>query len=224
MAALLACGPRAVLSHRTAAAIWGLIGRLPALVDVSVPGKQRDRKGVRVHRNRPLDRVTTYEGCRITTAAATIADLAPTLTDRDLARVIEQAQVLRLATRAELIASLPSRRSPALTQALEQPRLTRSEAERRLLELIGKAGLPRPRTNVRVAGHEVDLYWPAQRLVVEVDGYAFHSTREAFERDRARDAELTARGQRVLRVTWRQIVEEPEAVIARLAAALAVEA
>jgi very-short-patch-repair endonuclease len=221
-AALLAFGPKAALSHRTAAAIWGLIGILAVLVDVSVPGKQRDRKGVRVHRYRALDRVTTYEGCRITTPAATIADLAPTLNTRDLARVVEQAQVLRLATRAELIAVLPGSRSPALKQALAQPRLTRSEAERRLLELIAKAGLPRPLTNVRIGRHEVDLHWPAQRLVVEVDGYAFHSTREAFERDRARDADLMALGQRVFRVTWRQIVDEPEALIARLAVALAV--
>jgi very-short-patch-repair endonuclease len=210
-----------VLSHRTAAAIWGVLGPLPAIVDVSVPRNQRNRDGIRIHRYRPLDQVTERDGCRITTPAATIADLAPILPERDLARAIEQAQILRLATRTELLTLLPSRRSQALRTALEHPRLTRSEAERRLLELIDKAGLPRPRTNVRIAGYEVDFHWPEQRLIVEVDGYAFHAGREAFERDRARDAELTARGHRVVRVTWRQIVAEPEAVIARLAAGLA---
>lgn len=220
-AALLACGQKAALSHRTAAAIWGLIATLPAIVDVSVPGNQRSRKGIRVHRHRPLAAVTVHQGCRITTPAATIADLAPALTARDLARAIEQAQILRLATRDELLDALPSRRSRALRTALEQPRLTRSEAERRLLELIDKAGLPRPRTNFRLGRHEVDLFWPEQRLIVEVDGFAFHSSREAFERDRARDAELVALGHRVVRITWRQIAGVPEAVIARLAAALA---
>jgi very-short-patch-repair endonuclease len=219
MAALLASGPRAALSEYTAIAMWRILGELPATVEVSVPGNQRDRPGIRVHRNRPLDHVTSLDGCRITTPAATLADLAPRLSERDLARAIEQAQILRLATHAELVALLPSRSSRALRR---QPRLTRSEAERRLLELIDRAGLPRPLTNVRVGRHEVDLLWPAQKLIVEVDGYAYHGNRRAFERDRARDAELTALGHRVVRVTFRHITEEPEALIARLAATLAV--
>jgi very-short-patch-repair endonuclease len=95
-------------------------------------------------------------------------------------------------------------------------------AEARLLELIRAARLPRPQTNVRIGRYEVDLVWHAQRVVVEVDGYEFHSSRQPFERDRIRDAELQAAGYGVLRVTWRQIVHEPEAVLARLAALLAV--
>jgi very-short-patch-repair endonuclease len=107
-----------------------------------------------------------------------------------------------------------------MSQALHhEPALTRSQAERGLLELIRAARLPRPETNVRVERHEVDFLWRAARLVAEVDGYAFHGTRGAFERDRRRDADLQAAGWRVLRITWRRLAEEPEAVVATLARA-----
>jgi very-short-patch-repair endonuclease len=113
-------------------------------------------------------------------------------------------------------------RVPALRAVLQQePSLTRSEAERRLLALIRAARLPPPRTNVRVGGFEVDMLWPAERLVVEIDGFAFHGGCAAFERDRRRDAQLLARGYRVLRITWRQLTREPHAVVATIAAALA---
>ncbi len=97
--------------------------------------------------------------------------------------------------------------------------VSRKVAERRFLELIRAARLPEPETNARVHGYEVDLLWRDQRLIVEVDGYAFHSTRGSFERDRRRDADLSARNHRVLRVTWRQITTEPEALVATLALA-----
>ena len=113
-------------------------------------------------------------------------------------------------------------RAGALRRLLEaRPTLTRSEAERRLLALVRLAGLPLPETNVRLGRHEVDVLWRENRLVVEVDGYAYHAGREAFERDRRRDADLQAAGHRVIRVTWRRIVNEPEALIATLAQALA---
>jgi very-short-patch-repair endonuclease len=102
--------------------------------------------------------------------------------------------------------------------------MTRSEAERRLLRLIRAAGLPLPNTNARLDPFEVDFLWPGHRLVVEVDGFAFHSSRAAFERDRARDAELTARGYRVIRVTWRQTAAEPYVAVARIAQALGSQA
>jgi very-short-patch-repair endonuclease len=102
-----------------------------------------------------------------------------------------------------------------------EPLLTRSEAEERFLALAREAGFPTPAVNVLVAGHRVDFLWRDNRLVVEVDGYRFHSSRAAFERDRRRDAELQAAEYRVVRVTWRQLVEEPVAVVARLALALA---
>ena len=100
------------------------------------------------------------------------------------------------------------------------PAFTRSEAERRLLELIRAARLPPPTTNAKVGHHEVDFLWREQRLVVEVDGYAFHSSRSSFERDRRRDRDLQAQGYRILRITWRELANEPEALIAELAVAL----
>lgn len=101
-----------------------------------------------------------------------------------------------------------------------EPALTRSQAEARLLGLIRQAGLPFPKTNTRVAGFEVDFLWASEGLVLEVDGFAYHSSARMFERDRRRDAVLMAARLRVMRVTWRQIVHEPVAVIVRLTRAL----
>ena len=216
MAALLTCGvQRSALSVASAGGIWALRPK-PPVVEVSTTANLRSREGIIVHRVAKLE-ATTHHGLRVTTPTRTLTDLAARLTAHELERAINEALVQRLATPAELAAALPSRSSRAL---LAEPDLTRSEAEQRLLELVRRAGLPRPRTNARVSAYEVDFVWPGQRLVVEVDGYAFHSTRAAFERDRARDADLTAAGYRVVRVTWRQIVDQPEAVVARLAAAL----
>jgi very-short-patch-repair endonuclease len=99
--------------------------------------------------------------------------------------------------------------------------LTRSEAEARFLDLVRRAGLPVPESNVWLHGYEIDFLWPDRALAVEIDGFAFHADRIAFEADRRRDAELAARGTQVLRFTWRQITEEPEATLVRLVRALA---
>jgi very-short-patch-repair endonuclease len=137
--------------------------------------------------------------------------------------------VRRLVRRRDLLDQLERNRGRAGTRALREilevpggPAPTRSEAERRLLRLVRSAGLPRPLVNTRVASLEVDVLWRDQRLVVEVDGFRFRSSRASFERDRERDAVLAASGYTVLRVTWRQLVNEPEAVVARIAGALAV--
>jgi very-short-patch-repair endonuclease len=223
MAALLLYGERSTISDGTAVVQWKLRAWGTAPIHVTVPTGVTGRPGVQLHRRvlADADR-TTLDGLRITTPARTIADISPSMPAVELQRLIEEAQLRSLASREQLEAY--AARRPALRKALgagDEPRLTRSEAERRLLELIRAAGLPTPRTNVRVAGHEVDMLWPRQRLVVEVDGYAFHGSRVAFERDRSRDARLVAAGYRVLRVTWRQLTAEPERVVAILAAALA---
>jgi very-short-patch-repair endonuclease len=225
MAALLRYGDRSVVSDDTSAAAWELRERRPgAPVDLVVPTGAAERPGVRVRRRKLAERDhTVHRGLRITTPARTIADLSHSLRAVELQRLIEEALLRHLATRAELAGYGQGR--PALRAALaadDEPRLTRSEAERRLLELIRAAGLPAPSTNVRLAGHEVDMLWAAQRLVVEVDGYEHHGTRPAFERDRRRDGRLLAAGYRVLRVTWLQIIKEPERVIAVISAALVV--
>jgi very-short-patch-repair endonuclease/predicted transcriptional regulator of viral defense system len=234
LAAVLACGPDAVLSHHSAAALWGLRPDPGADIDVTVgrSGASHSRPGLRVHRTRSLDArdIRLRRGIPTTSPARTLVDLAATATQRELERAVDEAQVRGLARRGELLNAVqhaaPGRRgSTLLTQVLRgegAPTLTRSEAEDRLLGLIAAARLPRPEVNVRVCGHEVDLLWRDSRLVVEVDGYAFHSTRTAFERDRARDADLQAGDFRVLRVTWRQIADQPYALIARIAQALVV--
>ena len=172
---------------------------------VTTTTRARTRPGIAVHTtNRlPDGAVQTRHGMRVTSPERTLRDLPPP--ERE--RAVEQAHVLGLIVDAEHPAAL-----------------TRSEAERRMLALIRAAGLPRPLVNTRLGPYEVDLHWPAERLVVEVDGYAFHSSRAAFERDRLRDADLQARGHRVLRITFRRIDEAPHAVVARLAAALATAA
>jgi very-short-patch-repair endonuclease len=109
----------------------------------------------------------------------------------------------------------------ALLEPAAETGFSRSEAERRLGAIVEQARLPRPQTNVRVAGYEVDALWPAARLVVEVDGYRFHGHPAAFERDRRKDQDLTAAGYQVIRVTWRQICHQPLLVAARIAQALA---
>jgi very-short-patch-repair endonuclease len=110
-----------------------------------------------------------------------------------------------------------AREVPRRCEVFTEPGLTRSEAERRLQRIIRAARLPRPVTNVRVAGWEVDAFWPRERLIVEVDGYAYHGNRAAFERDRRKDAALTAAGYTVIRITWRQLKDEPLAVVALVA-------
>ena len=218
MAAVLVTG--GVLSHHTAANLWQIRPHAGAIhVTVTGPPPRR-RPGVQIHRSLSLT-AAVQDGLPLTTPTRTLHDLAAYLPQHDLDRAVEQAQVLRLATRDQIAREMPRRGSRALRAALDnEPALTRSEAERRLLALIRQARLPRPATNVVVNGFEVDLLWRERRLIVEIDGFQYHSTRQAFERDRARDAALQAAGYRVIRVTWRQITDHPHALIAQLAVLL----
>jgi very-short-patch-repair endonuclease len=222
MAAVLACGDAAVLSHHSAAALYEIRPRAEGNPHVTVAGRRaRKREGIHVHRARTLE-ATHRHGIPVTTPARTLLDLATVLPRRPFERAVEEAQLRRLVT-ADTLRNTPTGHhgTKALHEALaHEPRLTRSEAEAELLRLIRAAGLPIPLTNARVGRYEVDFLWPDHGLVVEMDGFAYHSSRHAFERDRLRDAELQAIGLRVVRVTWRQLAE-PEALIARLAAALA---
>jgi very-short-patch-repair endonuclease len=209
MAAVLATG--GVLSHHTAAAVWGLRPPHEGAIHIMVSSTAKSRSGVRVHRSASLD-AAVHLGLPLTTAARTLHDLAPLLTRGDLDRAVEEAMIRGLATADELITRPALRRA-----AVEEPQITRSEAERRLRRLVRAARLPRAQTNIKVAGWEVDAFWPAHRLVVEVDGFAYHGNRAAFERDRRKDAALVAAGYRVIRITWRQLVDEPHVVVALLA-------
>ncbi len=232
MAAVLACEPDALVTGLSATWMWGMLPRPedPRPVSILVIDRAlRSRPGIRVSRTRhlPQSERTSRAGVPVTTPARTLLDLAATVDTRTLERALNEAQVLRRTTPPALLPLLaqhPRHRGARALRALADPDrargMTRSESERRLLALIEHADLPRPRINARLGHFEVDFLWPAQRLIVEVDGFRFHSSRGAFERDRARDAELVARGYRVVRVTWRQIVHEPYAVVGRIAQVL----
>jgi G:T-mismatch repair DNA endonuclease (very short patch repair protein) len=162
---------------------------------------------------------------RTTTPARALVELAAYLPTRDLERAFDEAVVGRIVT-GDAVREAQRRApwhagSPVLTAITSVEGATRSEAERRFRILIGKSGLPLPAVNARLGGYEVDFLWRERRLIVEVDGYAFHSSRAAFERDRRRDAHLQSLGYRVMRVTWRQLTIEPETVLVRITQALA---
>jgi very-short-patch-repair endonuclease len=221
-----------VLSRYSAAGLW-----LPARVrggepvDVAVfRGRAAPRPGINVRTMHSLrrDEITVHDGIPITTPARTLYDLADAAGERELERMVVKAFAQRLVDRSGLLALLDrhagrpgATRLRAIIEAGSGHAPTRSEAEERFLALIRKARLHAPDVNARVAGYEVDLLWRAERLVVEVDGRAFHTSGRRFESDRRRDADLLAAGVRVMRVTWQQIVSEPEAVLIRLAMALA---
>ena len=230
-AAVLACGETAVLSHRSAAAVWKLLPHRPGDVPVEVSiqrGYRSPGSVVRVYQTSALsaDERTVLEGIPITTPARTLLDIASTVTIGKLEAALARAS-RRGFTGAEevweLLNRYPRRRgAPRLRELLAHGNgaPTRSEAEARFLTLVRRAQLPRPHVNVAVEGYEVDFLWRRQRFVVEIDGFRFHSSAGAFERDRRRDAVLAAAGFRVVRVTWRQLTEEPEALLVRLAQVL----
>lgn len=233
MAAVLTCGEGSTLSHQSSAAVLRLRGHPgdAAPVDVTVIARDPGRRpGIRVHRVsrlEPEDR-TIVGGIPVTSAARTIFDLAAVLGQRELEQVLAQGERLGLIDRAVLVSLLDRREGRrgmrtlrALLNDADAPAFTRSVAEERFLGLIREAQLPTPAVNARIGEFEVDFLWLAHRLVVEIDGFAFHSSQRSFENDRLRDAQLAARGLRVIRVTWRQLDAEPMAAVARIAQALA---
>jgi predicted transcriptional regulator of viral defense system len=235
MAAALAAGPGAVLSHRSAASLWGLIRSVPAVADVTTRGRHRSRVGISLHRARlPPDEVTTADGIPATTPHRTLFDLAVVVDRLALERAIEQADARSLTDALSLGALLerhPRRPGAATLRAILDGALatsapTRSELEDRFLALLAAHGLPRPRVNLGVEARgrwfECDLVWRSQRLIVELDGRATHRTAAAFERDRARDRALQATGWRVVRITWRQLHDEDARVAADLRALLTI--
>jgi hypothetical protein len=225
MAAVLACGARAVLSHRSAAALWGVRPTSRPTIDVTVGHQtRRARPGIDIHRTRslaPRD-ATSYRGIPCTTVARTLLDLAEVVDRRSLERGFEQAEILRLLDLHALVEVLDRaagrRGVPAVRSILagyqDGRPLTRSELEKRFLAVCERGGIPQPTVNAWVpfggSGAEVDFSWPEQRLIAEADGYRTHGTRGAFERDRSRDRQLVLAGWRVVRFTWRQLATDPD--------------
>jgi hypothetical protein len=205
LAAVLACGDGAALSHRSAAELWGIRPTAAARIDVTVPHTSGVRSSARivVHRPRRPAATTTLEGIPVTEPGQTLADLAMALPRRALEKAVEMAEARRLHV------AIPDGH-PGVKRLAEAARhdlgtTTRSSLEDAFLELCDAHGIPRPLVNTVVEGYEVDFCWPEERLIVETDGYEHHGTRAAFERDRARDARLTARGWRVVRLTDAQV-------------------
>lgn len=230
LAAVLACGPGTLVDGRSAAALWGIGAAPEGEISVTVVGRNcRSRDGIVVHRVadiHPADR-TLLRGIPITSPARTLVDFAAEASSDELERGIGEAYALRLTTEAVLKRTIDRNPHRAGVAALKAelrreggPAWTRLEAERRMKLLIRQAQLPAPLVNVKVAGNEADFLWPEQRLIVEVDGYQFHGHRQAFERDRRRDAAHVLAGYRVIRITWRRLTDEPLAVAAIIAGAL----
>lgn len=226
LAAVLACGPGSLLSHYSAAWLWGLSNYGPAPYEVTTPIPRHGKPPLRIHHSRVLagaDRALERE-IPVTAMPRTLLDLAARARPRRLRRYLERAEELQLLDLAP-IDDLLSRagRHPGrgrLRRALADyrpPPFTRSEFERRFHAAVLAAGLPRPAVNFNVAGLELDVYWPEHRFVVELDVFETHRTRGAFQRDRLRQEDLLLDGIGMTRVTDKRFDREPEAVIERIA-------
>jgi very-short-patch-repair endonuclease len=199
-------------------------------VDVTLPCGRHcgQRPGIRAHRSDLAnDEIARLDGIPITSAARTLLDLSSVATPRELERALAFAERERLVTRALVLSLLnryPGRRGTRRLRALlddsATPAFTRSPAEEQLLELIRRSGLPEPEMNIMLYGQEVDCFWRNARLVIEVDGYAYHSSAPAFVTDRQRDSAFAAAGIQVVRLTWQQITEESHRTVVQLAQAL----
>jgi very-short-patch-repair endonuclease len=225
MAAVLACGQGAALSHVAAAAHLGIRASAAAVVDVIVPTRsgRRGQRGIRLHRSgrlTPAD-VTVHERVPTTTLARTLLDLADVLSDQALRRAINEAEYLRLLDTTALIAAVernPGRRGARVVRGMIGPlELTESALEDRFLALVERHGLPRPRVGEWVAGYRADFYWPEAGLVVELDGFAAHGTRARFESDRRRDRVLARAGKRTIRLTANALAYDEDAIADDLA-------
>lgn len=236
IAAVLACGSDAVLSHQSAAALWRLHAGARARVDVTLPRRVASRHGIHAHHCRmPSDEATVERGIPVTTVPRTLIDLSAVAGRGQVERAFREAERLRLVdtlSLADLVRRYPRRRGIATIKALLADRqigamVTRSELEERFLAFLEDFDLPRPEVNVplQISGRwiEADCVWREPRVVVELDGHASHATGTAFERDRARDRALQAAGWRVLRITWRQLHEESDAIASDLRAVLTPE-
>ena len=232
LAAVLALGDGAVLSHVSAAALWGIRHSSSAYVHVTVPtpgGRQR-RRGLVVHRSLTLGSadVDEREAIAVTSVSRTLLDVAGMLTPTRLERAVERSLALRLfdlrAVEAVLAANPRRPGATALARIVaeihHEPSLTRRELEALMLDLCDAHGIERPEVNVLVDGLEVDFLWRARRVIVETDGREDHGTPTAFERDRERDERLIVRGYRVVRFSYRRVVRHPADVAATLRALL----
>jgi very-short-patch-repair endonuclease len=226
LAAVMACGPGAVLSHRDAARLWEIRQSSASMIDVTVPsqnGRIR-RRGIRVHRSGRLTReeVTTRSGIPVTTVARTLLDLADVLDGQALQRAVTEAEYTNrfdLTSLNAVVEGNPGRRGRKLLEAVDGRRhRTRSPLEDRFLRLVERYRVEEPQSGVWIEGYEVDFIWTRAGLVVELDGVAAHTTRAALSADRLRDRRLWRAGLRTMRLTADALDAEGE-VLADLAQA-----
>jgi predicted transcriptional regulator of viral defense system len=232
MAAVLAYGPTARLSHRSAACLEGIRPDNRAKTDVTLPSRSaRPRPGIDVHTSTtlvPAD-VTAIDGIPCTSLPRTLLDLAEVVDERAIAKAVDQAEVLRkfdLRAVDEVLSRAAGRRGAAVLKRVlaeyEGPTLTDRELEERFFALCRSAALPKPAVNEwitldRGIAYKADFLWRAERLIVETDGWGSHGTRQAFENDRRRDRRLSVAGWTVVRFTWRDVEREPGEVVETLA-------
>ena len=224
--ALLACGPGAVLSHGSAAVAWGVFRRWRMPFEVTARSIHT-RPDIRVHRAALKRRDVRYQaGIRVTSPARTMLDIAPRMTDKALRRAVNDLRrpgYLHIPDLEDVVDRFPRHAGAArLRPFIERPRdrPTRSTLEDDFLAFTERFGLPRPQVNVWVAGREVDAWFPEERLIVELDGWDFHSARDRFEGDRDNDATALALGIPTCRFTDERMKRDPEDEAARLWAIL----
>lgn len=230
LAAVISCGPRALLSGSSAAWLWDLISPCPKIVDVTVPARGHRRRGLRLHHAPAINAAdrAMRAGIPVTAIPRTLLDIAASDRPARLERAIERSEQLELFDLRAVEALLGRTRGHhgqgPLKRALvtyQEPAFTRSRLEKRFLRLVRETKLPRPSTNVFIAGFELDAYWPEERFAVELDTYDFHGGHAAFERDRKRQEDLKLAGIEMTRITGTRISREPRNVANRLQALLA---
>ena len=230
LAAVLACGPAALLSHRSAAWLWGIRRYGPEPLAVTGPQPRKPRLSIQLHRSTILTRAdrALEKNIPVTAVPRTLLDCAAEFHFSQLQRMLERSEELKLFDLAPVEELLERSRGHAgwgrlrRAIALYQPvPFNRSKFERLFFEAVLQAGLPRPATNFVEAGFELDVYWPEHRFAVELDTYATHGTNAAFERDHLRDEDLVLAGIEMIRVTDVRFHREPKAVLERVATLLA---
>lgn len=229
MAAVLACGDGALLSHASAAWLWGLLPGFLIRPEVTTPTRGHRRAGLSLHHSTILEDAdsTRQEGVPVTSVPRTMLDLFACVHPAPAERALERAERLGLLNVAAVDMLLARcgrhrgrRRLGTAVQLYRSQSFTQSWLERRFLELVRDADLPIPSANIFVAGYQLDMYWERERFAVELDGYEFHRGRASFESDRRRQEDLKLAGIEMVRFTARRVVDRPDQVVCRVAALL----
>jgi len=226
MAALLACGPGGLVSHRTATWLWDLRPSSSRRIELTAARSRVHITGVTLHRPRrlhPEDRATK-DGFPVTSVARTLIDFASTAKKREVERAYEQAERIQVLDRYKLRQALDRGPNRPGTKTIRQviaehhPETihTKEEFERRFFEFCRTLGFPDPLFNASVEGYMVDAYWPDYALIVELDSWEHHGGRAAFEYDHLKKARLESRGYRVVPLTWKMLTRDPEGTAALL--------